>query len=52
MHVMTISKRAGGKVRGAGPLRGTLLEGWNEYEESWLYLMLFLVASIFVPQKL
>jgi len=45
MHLRPISRRATGPMRGA-------VEGWNEYEESWLYLMLFLIASVFVPQKL
>ena len=46
MHLKPVTKKAG------GPSRGAIIEDLGEYEQSWLYLMLFLIAAVIVPQKL
>ncbi|MCX5770345.1 MAG: hypothetical protein NTZ09_08750 [Candidatus Hydrogenedentes bacterium] len=46
MHLRPVTKKAG------GPSRGAIMEAWGVYEDSWFYLMLFIIASVFVPQKL
>jgi hypothetical protein len=40
MHLRPVTKKA------------AILEDWSAYENSWLYLMLFIIASIIFPQKL
>ena len=46
MHVRPVTKNAG------GPSRGAIMEDWGVYEDSWFYLMLFIIASVIFPQKL
>ncbi len=40
MHVRPVSKKA------------TTMEDWGIYEDSWIGLMVFIIISIIVPQKL
>lgn len=40
MHVRPVTKKA------------AILEDWGVYEDSWFYLMLFIIGAIIFPQKL
>lgn len=45
MHIKKTTRQHG------GPAKAEFLVEWGEYENSWAYLMLFIVAAVVFPQK-